>query len=95
MLNVTDYRVAVVKNCDSNGQPLKDYLSSTDLNQYFCDIRTTDMDKFISISFNEIIVIQKQLFSGFYIGKGTHITAELKTLKKLRNNDMYPLYWTM
>ena len=89
MLNVTDYRVAEVKHCDSNGQPLKDYLSSTDLNQYFCNIITTDMDKFISISFNDIIVIQKELFSEFYGDKGTYITAELKTLKKLRNNETH------
>lgn len=89
MLNVTDYRVAEVKHCDSNGQPLKDYLSSTDLNQYFCNISTTDMDKFVSISFNDIIVIQKELFSEFYGDKGTYITAELKTLKKLRNNETH------
>lgn len=89
MLNVTDYRVAEVKHCDSNGQPLKDYLSSTDLNQYFCNISTTDRDKFISISFNDIIAIQKQLFSEFYGDKGTYITAELKTLKKLRNNETH------
>lgn len=89
MLNVTDYRVAEVKHCDSNGQPLKDYLSSTDLNQYFCNISTTDMDKFISISFNDIIVIQKEFFSEFYRDKGTYITAELKTLKKLRNNETH------
>ena len=49
MLNVTDYRVAEVRHCDSNGQPLKDCLSSTNLNQYFCNSSTTDMDKFISI----------------------------------------------
>ena len=89
MLNVTDYRVAEVKHCDSNGQPLKDYLSSTDLNQYFCNISTTDRDKFVSISFNDIIVIQKELFSEFYGDKGTYITAELKTLKKLRNNETH------
>lgn len=89
MLNVTDYRVAEVKHCDSNGQPLKDYLSSTDLNQYFCNISTTDMDKFVSISFNDIIVIQKELFSEFYGDKATYITAELKTLKKLRNNETH------
>lgn len=89
MLNVTDYRVAEVKHCDSNGQPLKDYLSSTDLNQYFCNISTTDMDKFVSISFNDIIVIQKELFSEFYGDKGTYIAAELKTLKKLRNNETH------
>lgn len=89
MLNATDYRVAEVKHCDSNGQPLKDYLSSTDLNQYFCNISTTDMDKFVSISFNDIIVIQKELFSEFYGDKGTYITAELKTLKKLRNNETH------
>lgn len=89
MLNVTDYRVAEVKHCDSNGQPLKDYLSSTDLNQYFCNISTIDMDKFVSISFNDIIVIQKELFSEFYGDKGTYITAELKTLKKLRNNETH------
>ena len=88
-LNVTDYRVAEVKHCDSNGQPLKDYLSSTDLNQYFCNISTTDMDKFVSISFNDIIVIQKELFSEFYGDKGTYITNELKTLKKLRNNETH------
>ena len=89
MLNVTDYRVAEVKHCDSNGQPLKDYLSSTDLNQYFCNISTKDRDKFVSISFNDIIVIQKELFSEFYGDKGTYITAELKTLKKLRNNETH------
>ena len=89
MLNVTDYRVAEVKHCDSNGQPLKDYLSSTDLNQYFCNISTTDRDKFVSISFNDIIVIQKELFSEFYGDKGTYITNELKTLKKLRNNETH------
>lgn len=89
MLNVTDYRVAEVKHCDSNGQPLKDYLSSTDLNQYFCNISTTDRDKFVSISFNDIIVIQKELFSEFYGDKGTYIINELKTLKKLRNNETH------
>ena len=89
MLNVTDYRVAEVKHCDSNGQPLKDYLSSTDLNQYFCNISTTDRDKFISISFNDIIAIQKQLFSEFYGDKGTYITNELKILKKLRNDETH------
>lgn len=89
MLNVTDYRVAEVKHCDSNGQPLKDYLSSTDLNQYFCNTSTTDRDKFVSISFNDIIVIQKELFSEFYGDKGTYIINELKTLKKLRNNETH------
>lgn len=89
MLNVTDYRVAEVKHCDSNGQPLKDYLSSTDLNQYFCNISTTDRDKFVSISFNDIIVIQKELSSEFYGDKGTYIINELKTLKKLRNNETH------
>lgn len=89
MLNVTDYRVAEVKHCDSNGQPLKDYLSSTDLNQYFYNISTTDRDKFVSISFNDIIVIQKELFSEFYGDKGTYIINELKTLKKLRNNETH------
>lgn len=89
MLNVTDYRVAEVKHCDSNGQPLKGYFAATDLNQFFCNISTADMDKFISISFNDIIVIQKQLFSEFYGDKGTYITNELKILKKLRNDETH------
>ncbi len=88
MINVNDYRVATVKQYDANGEPIKSYLASKDLNKYFNSISGSDTIKsFYTIEFNKIIDLQKELFKSFFSQENASITKALITLQKLRNNE--------
>lgn len=89
MLNINDYRVADVKNIKADGTPLKQYLMSDDLNNFFLKtMNTTDMKNFYTLEFSKIKNIQKDLFKEFYDNNpGKEISAYLTMLQRLRNNE--------
>ena len=91
MLNINDYRVADVKNIKADGTPLKQYLMSDDLNNFFLKtMNTTDMKNFYTLEFSKIKNIQKDLFKEFYDNNpGKEISAYLTTLQRLRNNETH------
>lgn len=92
MLNICDYRVAEVRNYNSNGEPLKSYLSEKDLNAYFNSISKTPevMKLFFTIEFSTIRNIQKDIFEEFYNqNPNKNINEALGTLKTLRNNETH------
>lgn len=95
MLDVCDYRVAEVRNYDSKGEPIREYLHATDLNAYFSDIYNANgtMKGVYTIGFNKIINIQEELFAEFYSQKPKeykeNIASALEGLKTLRNDETH------
>lgn len=85
MLDKCDYRVATIKNgLSSDGQPLKNYYNSTDLNLYFGGLNQNELKRFFSIEFNQLIEICKndKLFIFAF-------TPGLKLLSDLRNLETH------
>ena len=85
MLDNCDYRVAKVpKSLSADGEPLKTYLSSSDLNQYFLDISSEERKKFFTIEFTELIEICKN-------DKLIQLSSydSLILLNKLRNDETH------
>ena len=90
MLNNTDYRVAKVKpsKLDKNGEPLKSYYQSTDLNDYFKNLSPDNRKNYFSIEFAELIEIHKEILS-IWLAAGATYKPELKLLQKLRNDETH------
>lgn len=95
MLNTNDYRVAEVKRYESDGEPLKSYLMSSDLNEYFRNKSKTpnEMKRFFTIEFSKIKELQGKLFKEYYdqnpgrqAGK---VSEALSILQKLRNDETH------
>ena len=92
MLNVNDYRVAEVKKYDADGEPLKSYLMSTDLNEYFRSRNANEMKSFFTLEFSKIREMHGKLFEEYYgqnPGKQAKVSEALNTLKKLRNDETH------
>lgn len=92
MLNTNDYRVAEVKKYEADGEPLKSYLMSTDLNEYFRSRNADEMKPFFTIEFNKIKELQGKLFEEYYDqnpGKQAKGSEALNILKKLRNDETH------
>ena len=90
MLNQQDYRIATVKvrRMDSNGNPLKNYYQATNLNQYFKNLLPEERKVFISIEFNELIDIHRELLQKS-LNADISYNSELKLLQSLRNNEIH------
>lgn len=87
MINNNDHRVASIKSIDPDGEPLKSFYNSIDLNKYFIDTPSETRRKFYSIEFKDLLdrgtnPIYK------YVNEDPHIT-ELKLLNKLRNDETH------
>ena len=92
MLNTNDYRVAEVKKYEADGEPLKSYLMSTDLNEYFGSKNANEMKPFFTIEFSKIKELQGKLFEEYYDqnpGKQAKVSEALNTLKRLRNDETH------
>lgn len=95
MLNICDYRVAEIKDVEADGEPLKSYVQSTDLNDFFIKLHKNDkknMKKFRTAEFNKLIDWQKNMFKEYYsqnANAGNVIGDGLKTLQTLRNNETH------
>lgn len=85
MLDNCDYRIASYKRVGSDGEPLKSFLASKDLNKYFLELDPKVRSKFYTIEFSELIEICKKekLLSIEAVGDS------LKVLNSLRNNEMH------
>ena len=90
MLNQKDYRIAKVRaeKLDSNGEPLKSYYQSLDLNEYFKKLTIEIRKLYISIEFSELVQLHKDLL-GTSLNAGTSYTTELKLLQRLRNDETH------
>ena len=84
MLDNNDYRVAKINKLSSaNGEPLKSFLESEDLNTYFSSISRDDRKSFFTIDFSDLIDICKK-------DKLINIdSSALKVLNELRNNETH------
>lgn len=92
MLNTNDYRVAEVKKYEADGEPLKSYLMSTDLNEYFRSKNANEMKPFFTIEFRKIKELHGKLFAEYYgqnPGKQAKVSEALDILKKLRNDETH------
>jgi len=90
MLNNNDYRVIKMKNIDKNGEPIKGFLNSTNLNNYFKGLSKDDLRKFYSIEFNQIIDINRSILESYFMdNENENITSELKLLNRLRNEETH------
>lgn len=92
MLNTNDYRVAEVKKYEADGEPLKSYLMSTDLNEYFSSKNANEMKPFFTIEFSKIKELQGKLFEEYYNqnpGKQAKVSEALSILKRLRNDETH------
>ena len=95
MLNNCDYRVATINGILSDGEPMKSYLASDDLNSYFYILSINDkiaMDKIRSVGFNKLIEFQGKLFREYYNNNKAEkdiVNNGLKRLKKIRNNETH------
>ena len=92
MLDVNDYRVANIRNIDSNGEPMRTYLLASDLNIYFDKNynRTGSTNQFFTIEFSKIIDIQKNIFSEFYLqNPKKNMKPALNILRALRNDETH------
>lgn len=98
MLDMCDYRVAEFCLSDSNGEPLRSYLSTKDLNSYFfneykdaCAKRSPR-----TIGFNKIIEIHGEILGDFYREKESNgessennIKESLNVLRRIRNDETH------
>lgn len=89
MLNKCDYRVVVFTKIDSSGEPLKSYLSSTNLNDYIKSCASSL--KYKSIDFSRIIDCFDEIFAEFFSQHNniTSVKSVLKRLKQLRNDETH------
>ena len=90
MLNTQDYRVAKVKptKLNKNGEPLKSYYQSQNLNEYFKNLTVEERKIYISIEFSELISIHKELLRNS-LPSGSVYTTELQLLQRLRNDETH------
>ena len=90
MLNQQDYRIAYVKtnNIHKDGNPLKTYYQATNLNEYFKNLTQEQRQHFLSIKFNDLINIHKDLFINSPVPKISYKSA-LILLQRLRNNETH------
>ncbi len=85
MLDNNDYRVARInKIASANGEPLKSYLESSNLNEYFLNLKSEDRKQFFTIEFSELIEICKKDKLIDNVDPNS-----LKLLSQLRNNETH------
>lgn len=91
MLDSNDYRVAIVKQCDANGEPSNRYYDSKDLNNFFfVELSSQSMRRFYTIEFNRIKDLHKEIFSEFFDSpEGEPIKDALTILQRLRNEETH------
>jgi len=90
MLNQNDYRVAKIRQHSKDGEPIKSYLSATDLNSYFGGLDTETSTKFYSIEFSEIIEQHRKILHEYFLkNTSQNITDQLKLLQRLRNDETH------
>ena len=85
LLDKCDYRVATIKNgLSSDGEPLKSFYNSKDLNDYFKKLKPEILKKFFSIEFSQLIdICTNENLLGFDAGEG------LNLLNRLRNDETH------
>ena len=64
MINNNDHRVASIKSIDPDGEPLKSFYNSIDLNKYFIDTPSETRRKFYSIEFKDLLDEEKRDHTG-------------------------------
>ena len=86
MLDDNDHRVATVKKVkNKDGEPLKSFLNSMDLNEYFGKLTQEARECFYSIEFGELKSICCKLMESRY----DNPEDALKLLQRLRNNETH------
>ena len=83
MIDKNDHRVVSFTNMDMDGEPIKSYLQSTALNEYFEKRNKQDKTKIKSIEFSQMKDIVKQYLSA---NNQPSISRQLTLLKELRND---------
>ncbi len=83
MIDNNDHRVVSFTNMDMDGEPIKSYLQSTALNEYFEKRNKQDKTKIKSIEFSQMKDIIKLYLSA---DNQPSISSQLTLLKELRND---------
>lgn len=90
MLNQNDYRVATIRKYGKDGEPVRSYLSASNLNSYFGYLDTETLKKFYSIEFNEIIEQHRKILQEYFSKNTTQTIADqLKLVQRLRNDETH------
>lgn len=87
MLDKADHRVAEPRKVAPDGEPARSYYESQNLNHYFEVMDDSQIKKFFSIDFCELMNIHKKLLGDFLMENS--IAEELKLIQKLRNNETH------
>ena len=64
MINQRDYRVISFRKRNAGDSPYKEFLNSSDLNQYF-KVNSDKASKFISLNFQKIVGIHRKVLSDY------------------------------
>ena len=89
MLDQNDYTVATVKNVDKDGEPLRAYYNSDNLNSFFKELAEEKRNKFFSIEFNKIKDKYEDLLKPYYSEGINFSLEELSILQTCRNNETH------
>lgn len=87
MINQCDYRVIPCRKRNAGDSLYKEFLNSSDLNQYF-KVNSDKASEFISLNFQKIIEIHREVLAD-YLKEGETFQNQLKELQKLRNAETH------
>lgn len=86
MLDDCDYRVATVRKMKSkSGEPVRSYLNSNDLNEYFTKLSKKEREEYYTIEFKELIGVCCDIMSDY----SADTRQSLELLQRLRNNETH------
>lgn len=90
MLNSNNHDVMSIPKKNLNIEPYYSFLHSADLNLYFNTLSTSELSKFHSIQYGEIISEIDNVLAEYFLNKDSaEFKTQMQLLQELRNNETH------